>query len=107
MSYPKLGLYRHCVNEMKRKYKVTALDFDIVLYTSEQDMVTQYELMKYVSNSGGSVRVSLQYLVKKGFLKIVRIHRPGVGGKPAKYSITGKSRTMIMDFYMKMFPDET
>jgi len=106
MSYPKLGRYRHFANIMKKEYKVSALDFDIVLYASEQDIVSQYNLLKNVSSSKGSVRQSLTYLEKAGFLKIVRKHRTGKGGIPGGYSITGKSRNMITNFYMRMFPNE-
>jgi predicted transcriptional regulator len=106
MSYPKLGKYRSVVNAMKKKYKITALDFDIVLYASEQDMVSQYDLTKNVSNSVGSVRQSLTYLEKMGLLKVVRKPRKGKGGMPGGYAITGRARNMITGFYMTMFPNE-
>jgi len=106
MSYPKLGRYRQCVNVIKKEYKVTGLDFDIVLYAAEQDVVSQYDLLKNVSNSKGSLRQSLSYLEKKGFLRLVRKARTGVRGMPGGYGITGKARNMVTDFYMNMFPNQ-
>jgi len=106
MSYPKLGRYRQTVNTIRKEYKVSGLDFDIILFAAEQDVVSQYDLLKNVSNSKGSVRQCLTYLEKTGYLKVVRKARTGVRGMPGGYAITGKARKMVMDFYMKMFPDQ-
>jgi len=105
MSNPKLGLYRHCVNQIRKEYKVTALDFDVVLYLSEKDSTSKYDLWKHVSPSRGSVTQSLTYLEKAGFIKVVRKHRPGVRGVSGLYAVKGKGRSMVTDFYMKMFPN--
>jgi predicted transcriptional regulator len=105
MSYPKLGKYRHCVNQMREQYKVSAVDFDVVLYLAEHSVVSRDDLQKYVTKSRGTMTVSLDYLVEKQFIKVVREHRVGVRGMSATYSIAPKGRNMVTDFYMKLFPN--
>lgn len=105
MSYPKLGLYRHCVNIVRKEYKVSAVDFDVVLYMAEHSVVSRDDLQKYVTNSRGTMTTSLDYLVSKLFIKVVREHRVGVRGMSATYAIAPKGRNMVTDFYMKMFPN--
>jgi len=105
MIYKNLGMYRSHANVLRKEYGITPLDFDIVLYMAEHDAVSQYELLKHVSSSRASVRGSLQYLVKSNMIKVVRRHRPGVGGRSGLYTITGKARQMVTSFYMMMFPD--
>ena len=108
MSYPKLGHYRNTVNQIRKKYKVTALDFDLVLYMSEQESVNKYELRKNVTNSLSSINTSLAYMTddKVALVKVVRKHRTGSRGLSALYAITVKGRNMVTDFYMKMFPNQ-
>jgi len=105
MSYPKLGRYRHCVNSMREKYKVSAVDFDVVLYLSEHSAVSRDELQKNVTKSRGTMSTSLDYLISKQFIRLVNEHRVGVRGMSATYSIAPKGRNMVADFYMKMFPN--
>jgi len=105
MKHPKLGLYRHNVNKIRKKYKITPLDFDVVLYLSDHDSASKYSILKEVSNSYGSITVSLNYLREKGFIKQVRIHRTGKNGVPGAFAITGKARSMVTEFYMNMFPN--
>jgi predicted HTH transcriptional regulator len=105
MKYPKLGTYRRTVNQIRLKYKITPLDFDIMLYIAENGMSSKYDLRKNVTNSAASINHSIKYLLSKGLIKNVRPHRTGVRGFPSGYSITGRGRSIITEFYMIMFPD--
>jgi len=105
MSAPKLGHYRGTVNQIKSQYKITGLDFDILLYAAEQDVVTRYELKKNVSPAVSSIKGSVEYLVRRKFLRLVRKARTGPGGMPATYSITPSARKIVTEFYMRMFPN--
>lgn len=103
--YPKLGHYRSTVNKIRKKYKITPLDFDVMLYISEKEMTTKYEILKNVSNSKGSIQVSITYMHKQGLIKATRQYRRGIKGFPSGWIVTGKGRGIITEFYMTMFPD--
>ena len=105
MKHPNLGHYRATVNIVRKKYQITPLDFDIMLYISEQEMTTKYEILKKVSNSKGSVQVAMTYLHNQGFIKATRPYRRGTKGFPSGWIVTGKGRNIITEFYMIMFPD--
>jgi len=104
MKHPRLGHYRGTVNKLRKEYKITALDFDIMLYMSEHDMTSKYDIWKNVSSSKVSVQNSLNYLEGKNMIKNVRPHRVGRNGFPGGFAITGKGRGIITEFYMTMFP---
>jgi predicted transcriptional regulator len=87
------------------KYAITPLDFDIMLYISEQEMTTKYEILNKVSNSKGSVQTAMAYLHKQGLIKATRKHQVGSNGYPSGWIVTGKGRNIITEFYMNMFPD--
>ena len=105
MSYPKLGHYRKNVNVIRKKYNITPLDFDVMLYIADKDMTTKYEMLKNLSNSKGSVQVAITYLHKKGLIKATREYRRGIHGFPSGWIVTGKGRSIITEFYMAMFPN--
>ena len=105
MSYPKVSLYRHCVNQVRKQYKVTALDFDIVLFLSDKSVGTRDDILKYVSKSRGVVSKSLIYLKEQRFINVVQEHKVGLRGRSSSYSIAVRGRHMVTDFYMKLFPN--
>jgi DNA-binding PadR family transcriptional regulator len=97
----KLGLFKYHADKVRKKRKLTFLDFVIALYISECDSVTKYDVKKYVTSSNGTVATSLAYLVDQGIVKIVQRHR-GRAGISQKYAIGVKGRHMITEFQMLM-----
>jgi DNA-binding MarR family transcriptional regulator len=97
----KLGYFRHNANLVRKDRKLTFIDFLIVLYVSEQDYATKYDIRKYVTNSNGTVTESLTYLIKQGMLKVAREFKTARGFS-RQYSVGMKGRNMIQDFYTLM-----
>ena len=93
----KLGLYRYNASKVRKKRKLTAIDFDIVLFASERDSICKYDVRKYVTNSNGVVTTSLTYLVQQGFLKVTQNHRSKAGLK-RRYACGIKGRYMVSEF---------
>lgn len=105
MSYPKLGTYRGTVNKIRKKYRITPLDFDIMLYISERDLTSKYDILKNVTNSKGTVQKSITYMHKMGYIRDARPYRTGAKGFSSGWVLTGKGRSVVLEFYMVMFPD--
>lgn len=97
----KLGYFRHNANKVRKDRKLTMMDFFIVLFVSEQDYATKYDIRKYVTNSNGTVTESLTYLVKQGMLKVAREAKTA-RGMSRHYAVGVKGRHMISDFYTLM-----
>ena len=97
----KLGYFRHHANQVRRSRNLTFIDFLIVLYVSEQDYSTKYDIRKYVTNSNGTVTESLTYLIKQGMLKVAREHKTSRGFS-RQYAVGVKGRHMIQEFYTLM-----
>lgn len=93
----KLGYFRYHAKRVYQPRKLTFIDFLIVLYVSEQDYATKYDIKKFVTNSNGTVTASLTYLVKNGFLRVAREHKAG-GGFSRQYVVGVKGRHMVSDF---------
>ena len=94
-----LGMYRKNATIQRKKNKISNLDFDILIYTSEHEWVTQYMLLRDVTTSKQSVKISLRYLVDQGYLKIIQESKPGIHGIRRKYAITPKTRRIVVDFH--------
>ena len=97
----KLGYFRHHANTVRKPRKLTFIDFLIVLYVSEQDYATKYDIRKYVTNSNVTVTESLTYLVKRGMLKVTREHKTARGFS-RHYAVGVAGRNMIQDFKLLM-----
>jgi len=97
----KLGYFRHHANTVRTPRKLTFIDFLIVLYVSEQDYATKYDIRKYVTNSNGTVTDSLTYLVKRGMLRVARQHKHARGFS-RQYVVGIAGRNMIEDFKLLM-----
>jgi predicted transcriptional regulator len=97
----KLGYFRHNADIVRKPRKLTQMDFFIVLYVSEQDYATKYDIKKYVTNSNATVTESLTYLVKRGMLKVAREFKTSRGFS-RQYVVGVKGRHMIQEFYTLM-----
>lgn len=102
MSIIKLGTYRKHATIQRKKHKITNLDFDVVLYAAQKTWVTQYDLLKDVTNSRTSIIKSLTYLVERGFMKVAQENTFGKRAVSRKYVITAKGRKMVTDFYFNI-----
>ena len=97
----KLGFYRYNATKVRKRRKLTAAEFDIVLYVSERDSATKYDIQKYIFASHKTITDSLMHLVDEGFLKIIRESK-GRAGISRLYRVGVKGRHMISDFYTLM-----
>lgn len=93
----KLGYFKHNADKVRKPKKLTMIDFLIVLYVSEQAEANKYQIKKFVTNSHGTVSISLTYLVKHGFLRVTREHKAG-GGISRLYAVGVKGRHLVGDF---------
>jgi DNA-binding PadR family transcriptional regulator len=99
MGFPKLGSFKKIVWQICEERDIKKLDFEILLWLSEQEWASQYEIKNNVPCSQPSVMESMRRLERDGWVRIVRKEYVG---RSRKYSVSRKTRLMVTGFYMKI-----
>jgi DNA-binding MarR family transcriptional regulator len=101
MGFPKLGSFRKIAWQLAEENKIKRLEFEILLWLSEQEWASQHQIWKSVPCSKPSIIRSMRRLEETGWVRIIRReYKPQ--GMARKYAVTPKARRMVTNFYIKI-----
>jgi len=94
-----LGEYHRVMEEIRRTLKLRTLCVEILLYGSNMEWFSQYEVRKHMLASDPSIISAMQELTEGGYVRIARQYSPGLS---RKYVLSRKGRQLVINFNTMM-----